>query len=147
MSYDIYTLRNPDKEWSDISAGFNKAWNKDVASVTGISSLNNALAGIIMTRKGSRAFDPDFGCDLQNSLFELMNPLIADQLKKDIITSIARYEPRVDIKRTYISVDPKYDTNEISITVMYALTSAADNSDYDRYSYSHIINQENYTNA
>ncbi|MGQ3469319.1 hypothetical protein, partial [Xanthomonas campestris] len=30
---------------------------------------------IITTRKGSRPFDPAFGCDITNELFENMTPL------------------------------------------------------------------------
>lgn len=134
-----------DKIWSDISPDLGQSWNKDVKAVRGVKALNNSLAGIIMTRKGSRPFMPDFGCDIGNSLFELMSPQMTDGLKKDILLSIKKYEPRINSDKVYIEVQMDYDSNAISVNIVYALVTASAISDWKPQSFSQIINESSYT--
>lgn len=133
-----------DKIWSDISPDFGQSWNKDVKAVRGVKALNNSLAGIIMTRKGSRPFMPDFGCDIGNSLFELMSPQMTEALKKDILLSIKKYEPRINSNKVYIEVQMDYDSNAISVNIVYALITASAVSDWKPQTFSHVINESSY---
>ena len=113
-----------DKHYTDIHPEMLMAWDKDMSKATGIRAVKNSILGIITTRKGSRPFDPDFGCDMHNSLFENMSPLVADALKTTIISAIKYYEPRV----RYLNVEvlPIYDKNEIIVTVKFSIIDNPD---------------------
>ncbi|WCZ66367.1 baseplate wedge subunit protein [Yersinia phage MHG19] len=110
--------------YSDISPGMVSAWDNDVQRVIGARAVKNSLLGIITTRKGSRPFNPSFGCDLTDQLFENMTPLTADTIRTNIITAVRNFEPR--IYNLYVDVQPIYDDNTIIVTVRFSIVDNPD---------------------
>lgn len=110
--------------YTDLNLEFKRAWNNDIKKNTGIKAVKDSILLIITTTKGSRPFDPNFGCDLNRALFENINPLTVDTLAKNINESIRNYEPRV--KRLDVDVTPQYDENSIIVTIYF---SVIDNPD------------------
>ncbi|EPJ2511925.1 GPW/gp25 family protein, partial [Salmonella enterica subsp. enterica serovar Bareilly] len=97
---------------------------KDVARSVGLRSIKNSLLGIVTTRKGSRPFDPEFGCDLVDELFENMTPLTADTIERNIQAAVRNYEPRID--KLSVSVTPVYDDYTVIVEIRF---SVVDNPD------------------
>ena len=110
--------------YTDLDMTFSRAWNNDIKKNIGIKAVKDSILLIITTRRGSRPFDPNFGCDLNKSLFENMNPLIVDTLSKNISEAIRNYEPRV--KALNVDVTPQYDDNAIIVSIYF---SVIDNPD------------------
>ncbi|HFG0932015.1 TPA: GPW/gp25 family protein [Klebsiella pneumoniae] len=100
------------------------AWDKDVARTVGARAVKNSILGIITTRKGSRPFNPDFGCSLSDELFENMTPLTADTIQRNIVSAIQTYEPRVE--RLRVEVLALYDDNAVVVTVMFSIVDDPD---------------------
>lgn len=109
-----------DKVWSDLDPDMLQSYNRDVAKITGVTTVHYSLFGIISTRKGSRAFYPEFGCDLTDMLFENWNPAVRQKIESNIITSIQLFEPRVN-PNTISVTSSLEDENSISITVAFQL--------------------------
>ncbi|AUE22733.1 baseplate wedge subunit [Aeromonas phage Ah1] len=106
--------------YSDISADFSRDFrDNDISVVTNVSAVQQSMAGIIGTRRGERPFDPNFGCDIHNSLFENMSEASATAIERSIYDAIGNYEPRVRIEN--VSVIPVYDRNEYIVTLYYRL--------------------------
>ncbi|AAQ17864.1 gp25 baseplate wedge subunit [Aeromonas phage Aeh1] len=106
--------------YSDIAADFSRDFrDNDVGSVTNVSAVQQSMAGIIGTRRGERPFDPNFGCDIHNSLFENMSEASATAIERSIYDAIGNYEPRVRVEN--VSVIPVYDRNEYIVTLYYRL--------------------------
>lgn len=105
--------------YTDITPELNADWSKDLSVARGARAVRNSIIGIITTRKGSRPFDPRFGCNLNDELFENLDPLIKDTIETSIFESIRTYEPR--IKALYVKVDPLYDLNAIIVTVQFSI--------------------------
>lgn len=110
--------------YSDLDPEMNKSWDNDVARTTGARAVKNSLLGIITTRRGSRPFLPDFGCSLSDQLFENMTPLTGDTIKRNIISSVRAYEPRID--RLSVQVTPIYDDNTLIVTVQFSVVDDPD---------------------
>ena len=117
-------MSNINKLYSDIDPEMRMDWNKDVARSVGLRSIKNSLLGIVTTRKGSRPFDPEFGCDLVDELFENMTPLTADTIERNIQAAVRNYEPRID--KLSVSVTPVYDDYTVIVEIRF---SAVDNPD------------------
>lgn len=115
---------NIDKMYSDFDPDMRMSWDKDVARTTGARAVKNSLLGIITTRKGSRPFDPEFGCNLSDELFENMTPLTGDTIRRNIISAVRNYEPRIN--RLSVEVLPLYDDNSIIVTVMFSIVDDPD---------------------
>lgn len=108
----------------DLSSDMGTDWDKDVSQAKGSRSIKNSMLGIITSRKGSRAFDPDFGCDLQDEIFENMTPLTQNTLETTIKRAIITYEPRV--LSISVTVNPVPDTNSVIITIKFTILDNPD---------------------
>lgn len=110
--------------YSDLNMEFLKSWDNDVKKNVGLKAVKDSLLLIITTKKGTRPFDPNFGCDLNNALFENINPLTIDTLSKNIHESIRNYEPRVS--KLNVEVTPQYDDNAIIVSVSFSIIDNPD---------------------
>lgn len=117
-------MSNINKLYSDIDPEMKMDWNKDVSRSLGLRSIKNSLLGIITTKKGSRPFDPEFGCDLSDQLFENMTPLTADTVERNIESAVRNYEPRID--KLSVNVIPVYDDYTLIVEIRF---SVIDNPD------------------
>ena len=117
-------MANINKLYSDIDPEMKMDWNKDVSRSLGLRSIKNSLLGIITTRKGSRPFDPEFGCDLSDQLFENMTPLTADTVERNIESAVRNYEPRID--KLAVNVILVYDDYTLIVEIRF---SVIDNPD------------------
>lgn len=111
------------KRWTDLDPEMEQSWDKDVAVVKGLTSIHYSLLGIITTRKGSRPFMPDFGCDVGNMLFDNWSPALETKIKKAIQTSVAAFEPRVILNDVGVVYQ---EENSIQITVYFAIKEIPD---------------------
>lgn len=104
--------------YSDLDPDFKMDTNtNDVAKTINVRAVQNSIIGIVSTRKGERAFEPDFGSDIHSSLFDNMNNFAAYSIEKAIEEAITNYEPRVKIRS--ISVSPNYDENAFIVEMQY----------------------------
>lgn len=110
--------------YSDIEPNMALSWNRDVSASTGSAAIKNSIVGIIMTQKGTRPFDPDFGCAIDGQLFENMSPLVVDTIKTSIIDAIAKYEPRVS--SLTVDVNALYDMNAVTATIYFSIIDNPD---------------------
>lgn len=121
---NINTRAQPDNTrsksvyWTDVRWDMGRAWNNDVARTENIDAVKYSLVGIITTRKGSRPFMPDFGCNLTNQLFENYNIATQEIARETIIDSIKAFEPRVAGLNVEVVGDP--DNNSIEVTIYYS---------------------------
>ena len=79
------------------------------------------LINYLLTNKGERVFNPMFGADLRNLLFENVLDRTTDELQERIQNDINNYFPQVDVKE--IQFDNQPDRNTISFTLMYAIAN------------------------
>lgn len=110
--------------YTDLDPDMDKAWNNDVLKTSGLTAVKNSIMGIITTRKGSRPFQPDFGCGLTDELFENMNPLTEDTLSKSIIDAVNTYEPRVS--SISCTVNSVYDNNSLIVNIYFSIIDNPD---------------------
>lgn len=104
--------------YSDIDPNFKiDPRTNDVAKISNVESVQSSMLTIISTRKGERPFEPEFGCDIPNSLFENIGDFSAYTIENSIKQAITNYEPRVRIKR--ILVKPSIDTNTYYVSIDY----------------------------
>lgn len=131
---ELDTLKIGGFFYSDIPANFQKSVvTNDLSASYDLRAIRESLIGIVSTVKGDRPFQPNFGCDINNQLFENISPSSAFSIKYNIETAIKQYEPRVRV--TYIDVRPLYDQNSYEITVQYHLITDIDNL----YSFKHPL--------
>lgn len=100
--------------YSDFSLSFKKHPSTyDILMKYDVDSVKQALVTLLLTNKGEKLFDPNFGVGLNGMLFELMTPIHRAALLKEIKNQVAIYEPRVVIDD--LVINDNFDTNELII--------------------------------
>ena len=77
------------------------------------------LINYLLTNKGERVFNPNFGADLRNLLFEGINDVTTDELQFRIQNDIRDFFPQVQIEEINFNNIP--DRNEINFTLTYSI--------------------------
>ena len=74
-----------DREYRDLAFSmFANPMSGDIGKKTGAAAVKNALVSILKTNFGERLFAPEFGTGLRGLLFEQMNPITEQRMKKKI---------------------------------------------------------------
>jgi phage baseplate assembly protein W len=83
--------------------------------------IKSNLINLLLTSKGERVFNPEFGSDLKKVIFEAASEDRDTRLaiQEIIVSSINTFIPEVDV--TSVEVVPNVDGNAITITVNYKL--------------------------
>lgn len=99
---------------------FPPAFDKQTAGVTlsiGVDDINESLRIIFTTRLGERIMNPQFGCTLDDHVFNAMNTSRLSYIENLIRTAIIYHEPRIDADQ--ITVEPDHATGMLLIVVGY----------------------------
>ena len=96
----------------------------DVGKKTGASAVKQALIAILKTNYNERLFDPEFGTDIRGSLFEQMNPITEQRMRKKIEAAISRHEPRAEVLG--VSVIAQEEQNRYEISILFNVASVAE---------------------
>lgn len=90
---------------------------KDVARKVNENAIKESIKNIVLTNKGERPFDPEFGCDIRQLLFENVTIQTIEVAKTVIRQAIENYEPRCAVIGVDITGD--IDTNAIKIDIVF----------------------------
>ena len=96
------------------AGGFNNTYTTD-------EQLKTNLISYLLTNRGERVFQPNFGADLRKTLFEQLEFGTLDELRETLTLKISNEFPRVRILE--MNVTPDEDTNSIDIFFSYRVTN------------------------
>jgi len=89
---------------------FPPAFNKsrgNAEMVENDEDIREALHIILLSTKGERILQPEFGSDLKRHMFDNINNTLVTQLKEDIRRAILFGEPRVVCESVEAQIDPE----------------------------------------
>jgi phage baseplate assembly protein W len=78
------------------------------------------LVNFLLTDRGERVFNPNFGANLKRLIFENINDSTLDGLRSTIENSINTFFPQISIKN--IEFNNKVDENTINFSLTYEIT-------------------------
>lgn len=102
-----------------LGIGINKQSDSNgifAVNYTTLSQAKDNIVNLIMTRKGERTMQPEFGCDIWQLIFE---PITTDTLEFEIESTIVE---AVNTWLPYLNIDQilfDYDTNDIDNHKIY----------------------------
>ena len=94
------------------SGPFNKTYST-------ADQIKSNLINLLLTNKGERLFNPEFGADLKTVLFEGITEDTTALIQDLVTTNVVYFVPEVQVNE--VLVTPDQDTNTISVTVKYQL--------------------------
>ena len=94
----------------------------DVAKKNDEEAVKASLRNLISTRHYERPFHPEIGCQIHSLLFENLNPVTSQVMKKTIYDTINKFEPRVTVLDVIIREKP--DNNDISLDIIFRINNS-----------------------
>jgi phage baseplate assembly protein W len=79
--------------------------------------LKYNLINLLLTNKGERILNPNFGTDIRKQLFNQMVDDSFEILKSDILNTIKVYIPEITVER--LDITPAYDNNLFTVNLFY----------------------------
>jgi len=93
----------------------------DISLKRGDRAVKQSVLNILLTKRGEKPFDPNFGTNITGQLFENFDPIVETILDGEIRTSLRNREPRVEVLN--VTVDGAPDRNKLDISVEFEIQS------------------------
>ena len=98
-------------------------------SYTTKEQVKSDLKNLILTNRGERLMQPEFGCNLRRAIFEQIGPETYSYIRGEIENSIQRWLPYIIVNDVSITSDSaSKDNNRINVQLDYTLAYAGNNS-------------------
>ena len=113
--------------FKDINLSFKRhPVTNDLVIIKNEDAIKKSVKNIIFTILGEKPYVPLFGTSVNNSLFELANPLDHIRISDEIKSTLLNFEPRISNIQVTVSNYP--DSHELNATVQYDITGSASSS-------------------
>jgi len=112
------------RAFKDINLSFKRhPVTNDLVVIKNEDAIKKSVKNIIFTILGEKPYMPLFGSSVNNSLFELSNPLDHVRISDEIQSTLLNYEPRISNIQVNVSNYP--DSHELNATIQYDITGMA----------------------
>lgn len=116
------------------SSNQSTAPNCGVEMAADLQDIEQSLTIILTTRPGERVMRPDFGCALEDLLFEPINLSLVTYVSNMIETSILYYEPRIKLNNVDIQQEDALEGKlKVEVDFTVRTTNSRFNYVYDFY--------------
>ncbi|MBK9337423.1 MAG: GPW/gp25 family protein [Lewinellaceae bacterium] len=95
---------------------------RDIRMVSADADIRESLEIILSTRPGERVLEPDFGCNLDQMLFEPLNLTLISYMREVVKAALILHEPRIDVNDVVIRQDNALE-GRVLIAVDYTVRS------------------------
>lgn len=105
-----------------------------VEMLSAFDDIESSLCILIGTATGERVMQPDFGCNMEELVFESLDATMKTYMKDKIFTAILYHEPRIDLLEVVFH-DEQEAEGLILIEIMYSVrgTNSRENMVYPFY--------------
>ena len=89
------------------------------STTTTKDQVKSNLINYVLTNKGERLYDPNFGGDVRRAIFEANDDLTFDEIAIRLEKEILQYVPNIILQSVIVKRDP--DDNLVNIIINYQL--------------------------
>jgi phage baseplate assembly protein W len=124
--YNVTDIKEND--YKVLGVSINETSNSNGAFAVNFTSINQAksnLQNLILTRKGERLMQPEFGCDIWKIIFEpIIEGDIESKIENSILDAVNAWLPYLNIDTILFDYDDNdIDTNKIQLEIQFSLKS------------------------
>jgi phage baseplate assembly protein W len=84
--------------------------------------VKSNFLNLILTRKGERVHQPEFGCGIHDYLFEQLTPENIEGARLSVVTAVERWMPFLELVQFELNASPNdLDNNRLQLYVGYRL--------------------------
>jgi phage baseplate assembly protein W len=87
-----------------------------------LTQVKSNFINLILTRKGERVHQPDFGCGIHDYLFEQLTPENIEGARLSVVDAVERWMPFLELVQFELNAEPaELDNNRLKLYVGYRL--------------------------
>ena len=106
------------RQYVDLDLFFGKKTsNRDISDVTDVQAVKRSIRNLVLLNTFEKPFHPEIASGVRDMLFELMTPVTAALLARQVQDVIEYFEPRARL--VGVRAIPDYDKNSYSVTVEF----------------------------
>jgi phage baseplate assembly protein W len=90
----------------------------DVTQKTDAEAVKRAVRNLVLMTRYDKPFRPEIDSRIYKMLFEPASPLIAMQIRSNIMDMLKKYEPRARINDVQVMLNEAYNSFDVSISFM-----------------------------
>ena len=98
-----------------------KSSDRDVSVVTDVQAVKRSIRNLVLLNTYEKPFHPEISSGVRDMLFELMSPVTAVVLARQIENVIENFEPRARL--TNVRTIPNYDRNSYAVTIEFYIVN------------------------
>ena len=122
--YDRTTI-----EFSDLNLDFHAhPVSGDLVPLTNAEAVKRAVRNIMFTAHNERLFNPNFGANLRQMLFQPITPATELQIKLYISDAIKFFEPRVKVVSLQVKASP--DEYQYDVSFVFSIDGLSQQIEY-----------------
>lgn len=129
MAYELGRFNNQDLSQNRdkvLGIGINKSSDSNgifAVNYTTLSQAKDNLVNLIMTRKGERTMQPEFGCDVWRLIFEPITPESLEfDIERTIVDAVNIWLPYLNIEQILFDYDSAdIDNHSIYLQITFSL--------------------------
>ena len=111
------------RQYSDLDLFFGrKSSDSDISKVTDIQAVKRSIRNLVLLNVYEKPFHPEIAGGVREMLFELMTPITAQIIAKQVENVINNFEPRA--KLVGVRVQPDLDRNLYELTIEFYVVNA-----------------------
>jgi phage baseplate assembly protein W len=135
MSYVLpkRIVKDTDSEFDNYAYGFQYPTNGGLLfdpTYDLFEAAKTNLRNLLLTRKGERIMQPDFGTGLHELLFEPMDGEFESEIQKVIIESVTYWLPYITIEEIDIEMSPEMkDRNTANMRLTFRVANTIDTNE------------------
>lgn len=95
-----------------------------------VESVYQSIGNIISTPVGTRFFNPEFGSEIENLLFEPIDDITTARLYDALVEAIERWEPRVCVDYGATDVVPYVTDRKYEVTLVFHIVGIESQFDF-----------------
>ena len=123
-----------ENDYKVVGIGINKSSDSNgifAVNFTTLTQAKDSLKNLILTHKGERIMEPEFGCDIWKLIFEQIDErLIETKIESSILEAVSIWMPYITIDEIIFDYDNNdIDNNKIFLDIKFSLTSNRNLSD------------------
>ena len=111
------------RQYTDLDLFFGrKSSNSDISKVTDIQAVKRSIRNLVLLNVYEKPFHPEIAGGVREMLFELMTPITAQIIAKQVENVINNFEPRARL--VGVRVQPDLDRNLYELTIEFYVVNA-----------------------
>ena len=117
-----------ENDYKVLGIGINKSSNQGgmfAVNYTTLTQAKDNITNLLMTKKGERLAQPEFGCDIWKVLFEpIVDGDIDNKVESSIVDAVSKWLPYLTVNEIVVDYDDiMKDNNTINVEILFSLTS------------------------